>query len=66
MLYKGWTIKRATSTQLGYRLANGDPGKGRKIAGYEVSHPEHRPDPKWCDDMTAARGYVDQYMGDET
>lgn len=64
--YKGWTIEYAEATQVGYRVLSGVPGKGRKITGYEVSHPEHRPQPKWCDDLDAAKAYVDTYMSEET
>ncbi len=61
MIYKGWTITRSTATQLGYSTPHQLFGRGRKIKGYEVSHPEHRPSPKWCETETEAREYVDSW-----
>lgn len=59
--YKGWTITRSIGTQLGYSTPHKLFGRGRKIKGYEVSHPEHRPSPKWCDTLAEARAYVDSW-----
>lgn len=58
--YKGWTITPAEGTQVGYRTSKGS-GRGRKIKGYHVAHPEHRPEPKWCDTRAQAREYVDSW-----
>lgn len=61
-VYKNWTITPSIGTQIGYstphRLGH---GRGRKIKGYEVSHPEHKPSPKWCDTQAAARDYIDSW-----
>ena len=61
MIYKGWTIVSCAATQLGYSTPHQLFGRGRKIKGYEVSHPEYRLTPKWCDTQKEAREYVDSW-----
>lgn len=60
-VYKNWTITPSIGTQLGYSTPHRLWGRGRKIKGYEVTHPEHRPQPKWCDTLAEARDYIDSW-----
>lgn len=59
MIYRDWLIEKTEAVQVGYRTGSGDPGKGRKIKGYQVSHPEHTLSPRWCGTLREAKQYVD-------
>lgn len=61
MQYKGWTIEPVEGEQVGYRTATGRRGKGRKVRGYAVTHPEYIPPPnfKLCNTLRDAKIYVD-------
>lgn len=62
MNYRGWTIEKAESAvQVGYQTPTGKRGKGRKVQGYWVSHPEHRPVPRLIDTLHEAKQYVDDW-----
>jgi len=66
--YKGWSIVRDESIQIGYKLPNlrstlAQVGIGthRKINGYVASHPEHYPSGKHFTTLKHAREYIDAF-----
>lgn len=60
MIYKGWSVEKTQAVQLGYRTKQGH-GRGRKIAGYTVTHSDHMPQGKWCDTVAEAKAYIDEW-----
>src|SRR5574341_1774458 len=62
--YRGWVIESVDATQLGYRLGEGGrsrPGRGRKQRLWLIHYPEGGT--KAVDSLSAAKQYIDDYLG---
>ena len=59
--YKGWSVERYEGSQVGYRTEAGAAGRGRKVKGWFVSHPEYSPKGKLLDTIRAAQEYIDSF-----
>lgn len=59
----GWRLERADSVQLGYQLPGPGyrPGRGRKISGWILSHPEELPNGKHFDRKSDVEPYLVQW-----